>query len=307
VGPAGTEGFPLPRPRPSRSAESPAHPTRKETARRDTGRRRFWAVPIPEVVVRVLGPVEVIGASRPFRRPWCLELVTYLALHPAGATTDSWSTALWPEELPSDASRFSTVSEARRALGLSPDGAEHLPRANGRLRLGPGVSTDWEQFRSLSAARGPGALDAWAAALSLVRGVLFAGLRSVDWAYFEGLHAEIERAVVAVAIGAAERLLASGDGRGAELAVRRGLLASPYDERLYRLLFLAADLQGNPAGVEAAMSELLRLVSGDATETRHPTAGRAVDPAVWVHPETVAVYRSLSRHRRHRVATGDVT
>jgi DNA-binding SARP family transcriptional activator len=253
---------------------------------------------LPEVVVRVLGPVDVIGATRPFRRAWCLELVTYLALHPVGVSADDWTTALWPDQLPPDATRFSTSSEARRALGCASDGSDHLPRSVGRLRLAASVTTDWAQFRSLAVAQGPRAAEAWAVALDLVRGPLLAGLRSSDWAVLEGLYAEMERSIVQLAIDVAEHRLARNDGRGAELAVRRGLLVSPYDERLYRMLFLAADRQGNPAGVESAMDELVRLVSGEVVPQQHALCGSPVDPAEWVHPETVAVYRSLIRRPR---------
>jgi hypothetical protein len=58
---------------------------------------------------------------------------------------------------------------------------------------------------------------------------------------------------------------------------------SAYDERLYRILLRAADAAGNPAGVESVMSELVRLVAED------------VEPYDAVHPETLELYRSLSR------------
>ncbi len=255
---------------------------------------------LPEVVVRVLGPVEVVGAERSFRRAWCLELVTYLALHPAGVSADAWATALWPERLPPAPTRFSTVSEARRALGSGSDGSDHLPRGVGRIRLNPSVTTDWAQFRSVAAAEGPGAPEAWRAALDLVRGPLLSGLRSADWAVLEGLHSEMERTIVQLVVDLAEHCLARGDGRGAEHAVRRGLLVTPYDERLYRLLFLAADRQGNPGGVESAMGELVRLVAGEAFEHGQAPCGGPVDMTEWVHPDTVDVYRSLTRRRRSR-------
>ena len=307
-GPGRDPGFPLP-PRPARPAEGHGRPVprrpvahRLPTLQGQAGGAECSTLPtvgrmtmLPEVLVRVLGPVEVIGAARPFRRAWCVELVTYLALHPTGATADAWTTALWPDRLPPEPTRFSTVSEARRALGCASDGSDHLPRGVGRLRLAPSVTTDWAQFRSLAAVQGPRAAGAWAAALELVRGPLLGGLRSADWAVLEGLQAEMEGAIVQLAIDAAEHRLARGDGRGAELAVRRGLLVSPYDERLYRLLFAAADSKGNPAGVESAMGELLRLVSGEAVHQLRVPHGGPVDPAEWVHPETAAMYRSLSR------------
>lgn len=258
----------------------------------------FEVPSLPEVVVRVLGPVEVVGAARPFRRSWCTELVAYLALHPGGASSQAWATALWPDRLPPDASRFSTVSDTRRALGTASDGSDHLPRSPSGLRLAASVTTDWAQFCALAGERGHGSAAAWAAALDLVRGPLLGGLRCTDWAVLEGLLAEMEGTIVQLAIDAAEHYLGKGDGQAAERALRRALLVAPYDERVYRLLFLAADSQGNPAGVETAMSELVQLVSGEVV--RDPCAPCAsTDVIGWVHPETLAVYRSVSRRRRH--------
>ncbi len=67
---------------------------------------------------------------------------------------------------------------------------------------------------------------------------------------------------------------------------------SPYDERLYRRLLTCADRDGNPAGVERVMGELLAQLGGW-------TGGRqgAFDLAA-VHPETAALYASLSRRPR---------
>lgn len=245
--------------------------------------------------MRVLGPVDVVGAARPFRRAWCTELVAYLALHPDGASVEAWTTALWPDRLPSDATRFSTVSDARRALGRGQGGADHLPHGIGRLRLASTVTTDWAQFRSLAAATGPSAPEAWAAALGLVRGPLLSGLRAIDWVVLDGLLAAMESAVVELAVRAAEHFISRGDGGAAERALRRALLVSPYDERLFRLLFLAADRQGNPSGVESAMRELVSLVSGMPVPEARGGNCHPVDPARWVHPDTLAAYRSLSR------------
>lgn len=58
---------------------------------------------------------------------------------------------------------------------------------------------------------------------------------------------------------------------------------SAYDERLYRILMRAADRAGNPAGIENVMDELTRLV------------GDEVEPFDAVHPETLELYRELSR------------
>jgi len=273
-----------------------------------------------EAEVLVLGPVGVAGAARPFCRAWSLDLVVYLALHRHGVTTDTWATALWPDRLMAPATLHSTVSCARRSLGRSASGSDHLPRRRGSLRLAASVGCDWERFVALSRAEDP---ESWRRALGLVRGRPFEGLRSSDWTVFEGIAAEVEESVVALALRIGERCLVAGDGSGAAAAARRGLVASPFDERLYRLLLRAADCQGNPAGVEAAMVDLAILLGaelggelgaevggevggGVGAEDRAPLANRALLRAPvgvrdwrrgmdYVHPETAALYRSLTR------------
>lgn len=240
-----------------------------------------------EIVVAVLGPVEVRGAARAFTRAWSKELVAYLALHPDGATADVWSTALWPEKAMAAASLHSTVSVARRALGTSASGTDHLPRVHGRLRLAPTVGTDWQDFCGLSATDDP---DDWHAALELVRGRVLDGLRGTDWAVLDGTLPMIEAAIVETSGRLAGACFRKGDPAGMEWAARRGLVVSPYDERLYRMLMRASDLAGNPAGVEAVMAELLR-VTGDGANS-----------VTSVHPSTLALYRELSRRPSSELA-----
>ena len=236
-----------------------------------------------EVEIRVLGPVDVVGASRPFTRAWAKELVVYLAMHPHGASNDAWAAALWPDRLMAASSLHSTASVARRSLGHGADGRDHLPRAHGRLALAETVGTDWQRFVSVS---GSGELPDLRRALELVRGRPFDGLRASDWPILEGIAPAMEAAIVDVAGRLAGLYLREGDAAGAEWAARRGLVVSPYDERLYRMLLRAADTAGNPAGVESVMSELLRLVADD------------VEPFDSVHPSTMELYRSLTRRNR---------
>jgi DNA-binding SARP family transcriptional activator len=234
-----------------------------------------------EIEVRVLGPVDIVGAAKPFTRAWALELVVYLSFHRRGASTEKWATALWPDRIMAPASLHSTASAARRALGSSSSsGEDHLPRSHGQLLLGSSVATDWDRFVRLSKSDQP---DQWRGALELVRGRPFEGLRAYDWALLEGISAMIESEVVDVATRYGELCISHGDASGAEIAARRGLRSSPYDERLYRVLLKAANLKGNPAGVESVMAELIHLVS------------EGVEPFDAVHPETLELYRSLSR------------
>ncbi len=278
---------------------------------------------VTPVEVRVLGPVEVRGGARPLHRPFALDLVVYLALHPGGVPTDVWTEALWPERQRAPATLCSTASAARRALGSSTAGEDHLPRRRGRLQLGPGVTTDWQQLRGLS---GRPEAVAWREALQLVRGRPFEGLRSPDWVVLEGTAALVAEAVVELAVRVAELELRAGNPAGAVAAARRGLPASPFDERLFRILLRAADAAGNRAGLDAVMAELWHRVAdegpprssrrgggwGSGTWFPLPSA-RGTEPSDGVfHPETVALYRTLASRwsdhapvpRRSRVATG---
>jgi len=248
----------------------------------------------PEVEVGVLGPVEVRGAARPFRRAWSLDLVVYLAMHPRGVTSSEWSTALWPDRLMAAPTLHSTASAARRSLGKSSNGQDHLPRRHGSLRLQPSVTTDVQRLERLAASPDP--VD-WETGLSLIRGRPFSGLRSDDWIVLEGIEAAVGEIVVALAIRSAEHHLVGGDGRAAAQGARRGLLAAPYDERLYRILLRAADVEGNPAGVESVMSELLRLVAGFEIQSRERAATGSAELTALVHSETAALYHALSRRR----------
>jgi DNA-binding SARP family transcriptional activator len=235
-----------------------------------------------EVEVLVLGGVEIRGNARQFTRAWAKELVVYLAMHPDGVANDTWATALWPDRLMAASSLHSTASVARRSLGQARDGGDHLPKGHGRLVLADTVGTDWDRFVGLADSDNPGH---WRRAMELVRGRPFDGLRASDWPILEGLSAAVEASVVDVATRLAAQCLAARDPAGAEWAARRGLLVSPYDERLYRILLRSADLAGNPAGVESVMSELLHLVAD------------GVEPFDSIHPETTDLYRVLTRRR----------
>ena len=234
----------------------------------------------PSVLVRVLGPVEITGAARMFTRAWAIELIVYLAVHPGGVSNEQWATALWPDKAMAPASLHSTASAARRSLGTSASGEDHLPRSRGRLALGPGVRTDWDAFVELSQSSRP---DDWRQALMQIAGRPFDGLRSPDWVVLEGILATVEAGIVDLACRYARHCLKAFDAPGAEWSARQGLRVSPYDERLYRVLMNAADVAGNPAGVESVMAELVHLVADD------------VEPFDAVHPETLALYRQLSR------------
>src|SRR5664280_36510 len=222
------------------------------------------------------------GCQGKFTRAWSRELVVYLSLHPRGASNDSWATALWPDRVMAPSSLHSTASVARRALGKARDGTDHLPRGHGRLELAASVGTDWDRFQGLSSGEDP---RGWEEALSLVRGRPLDGLRSTDWSILDGTLPTMESTIVDVSGRLSGACLRTGDASGAEWAARRGLRVSPYDERLYRMLLRAADVAGNPSGVESVMAELVRVVADE------------IEPIESVHPSTLMLYRTLSRRK----------
>jgi hypothetical protein len=122
----------------------------------------------------------------------------------------------------------------------------------------------------------------------LVRGPIFGGLRRSDWTILDGTHAHVEALVVHTVLQAAETFRGAGRAGEAEWMVRRGLLASPYDERLYRSLLLALSAQGNRAGMRAAMAQLLAVAG--ARPTFRAWDGAGCDA---VGPETIELYRDL--------------
>ena len=127
--------------------------------------------------------------------------------------------------------------------------------------------------------------------MELVRGVPLTSPtgRGYEWAVVH--RTEMETVIAEVAERLALRYLDLGDHRQANWAARRGLLASPYDERLYRVLMRAADSAGNPAGVDAVWRELLSVLDADL---------ELVDDEL--HPETIALYAALRPRGRPKPA-----
>ena len=266
---------------PGRAGAGPGPGDPRSPAPRQARERR--SAPAPRnapVEIAVLGNVQVNGAAESFRyRRRLTELVAFLAMHPEGTTTDAFATALWPERRVPLQTLANRLSETRRALGLASDGRPRL-RKQGRRHLIVEAETDWDRFRELAEeSRGP---DAWRGALALVRGRPFEGLDRGEWAQLEGHLAFVEATVVGVACRLGEHALDRGEGGLAHWAALQGLLVSPWDERLYRLLMRAADGLGNRGGVDAALRSLAAALELEG------------DPLLVVHPETSALYRSLT-------------
>lgn len=237
------------------------------------------------VAVGVLGPVEVHGTAPELaRHPKLTALTVYLAVHPEGAASRSWAEALWPERLVPGQTIANRASELRQLLGFAPDGRPRLRRDGERYYL-VDVRTDWSLARTLAAPSGD--LERWRAALSLVRGRPFSGLREASWTRVEGHEAEIERILTECALRTSAALLDHGDPAGAAWAAEQGLKAVPWDERLHRALMRAGAAAGNLGQVESTLRHLAIALEIEG------------DPLGGVHPETARLYGQLSGRGRN--------
>ena len=138
-----------------------------------------------EVEIRVLGSVDIVGNVAAVDRRRCIELATYLALHPNGVSDDRLKTVLWPDSTPTTATFNTTVSATRSRLGRGSNGDLHFPHfvASGNVistRLprhhgSRGASSHRVAYpRQCAPAM---AIETLRSALDLVRGRPFEGVR----------------------------------------------------------------------------------------------------------------------------------
>ena len=241
------------------------------------------AAAVPLVLVRVLGSIEVEGASEPLGGK-STELVVYLACHPEGVSVDRIKAALWPVREPRPQTWMNRVSACRQALGAGPDGEWLFPHFDHQLgRLDRRVRSDVEV---LEVALERALTDrAWALvglreALELVRGRPFDVPAGYEWAYEELHVAHAERVVTEAAHRLADVALEAGEWQVALSATTQGLMGAPASELLYQDRMRAFHASGDAGGLEAAMRELVASVG-------------AKDPDGVLQPDTVTLYEEL--------------
>lgn len=210
----------------------------------------------------LLGPVNaqahgVVATSIAKRKPYFIELLAFLALHPEGVTgsavADAFSIA---------ASRARTDLGSLRAwLGKNPlTGKDHLPRANASpLYRETGVKTyqvqdvlvDLDLFRRLRArgeARGAEGIADLRAALSLVEGVPFSHLRERGWSWLlddERLHETIGCSIVDAAHIIVVDAISRNDLATARDAAETACRAAPYDDICRLDLVKVTEVEGH--------------------------------------------------------------
>ena len=239
--------------------------------------------------INVLGPVTFEGVED-FLRPRSFEIAVYLALHPDGVSEGRLDEMIWPtktEVLRS--TRDQAISAARTALG----GRDRFPLAHGQgrdkiYRLSDEVTTDWSEFCALyRLGRESKSVDTLRSALKLVRGRPFGDLDAgpgFQWLHVEGHTYHMQAEIADAADITAGLYLDRDQPLEARWAAYQGLLAGPYTERLWVRLMAVADALGEAQEVERLLGEMDTRIGleGDYTQ---------------LHPDTIAAYRTYSRHR----------
>ena len=242
--------------------------------------------------VEVLGPLritahgqEISGGLRKAR-----ELLAFLAVHPAGATPDAISEALWPETPPSHgaAQRALALRKARTLLRAAAGLTEPMliVLAAGRYRLDPAtISTDIADFQAaLEQARlapdDRACLAACQKAAALYRGPLADGA-GYDWA--EPYAETARRRALDAWTRIAEILEPASPGQ-ALAALETALGHDPYNEYLYQKIMRLQAAAGRPDAARRTMQAPGNPPgrTRPITRPRHPagsTTGRPLRPA----------------------------
>ncbi|MEU2718519.1 LysM peptidoglycan-binding domain-containing protein [Streptomyces sp. NPDC007205] len=254
-----------------------ASPTAARKTETETGEAEA-----PHPVVRVLGPVDVVGArgtlTEKKRQRTYTELAVWLVLHPGhhAAALDhrALDEALWPDrDEVSLKYRNAVVSRTRTWLGRDTDGQPYVPllkTANSRYSISSSVGCDWHDFQRLAqAGKDPNNEHADLAlrrALELVRGRPFSSTDRRRYKWAEHLALVMTMEIVDAAEILAERRLAAHDPRGALWAATKGLEVAPAVESLHRILFQAYAAIGDYEALERAATWLEEFTENNELE-----------------------------------------
>lgn len=239
-------------------------------------------------VLRLLGPVDLVGAAGPAptrAAKQCLEYCAWLLEHP-GTSPQQMALALAVAE----GTRRSNMSRLRSWLGADDLDQPYLPDAySGRILLHPSVSSDWQRLQILTGRgvnqTGSGGLEA---ALRLVRGAPLADAAPGQWHWAEGLRTDMISVIRDIGVELADRALAASDIELARWAATRALIIAPGDE----LLLVARIQTEHRAGNDPEVERLTLQLAAHA---------RALE--VDLRPETVDVLQEMMEGRvRARLA-----
>ena len=200
------------------------------------------------VEAMVMGPPKLSACIVEPAKRAVTELGCFLALHSSRKMKRTEVTeALWPAE--GDTNKGSGYLRNTMLMLRQCWGDELVPNAKGGLYWLPErVTTDWGRFSNLvDDASGDVEIEKLTLALSLVRGMPFEGVAdgTYSWATTEMIISDIEYGVLDAAHRLAKLTLTRCDYEHARWAVEKGLIVSPYDRELWRVLLQIAAANGS--------------------------------------------------------------
>ena len=215
----------------------------------------------PAPYLRLLGPVDVVGATgtvEPSKIKRLTEYLAFLVLHP-GTTSSAIDEALWPDRTGENAStRNTATSKLRKWLGQDPDGQPYLPPfVYDASRIG----CDWHDWRALVGDQPATALttEQLVGAWSLVRGAPFSGIMRRSYRWADRLTQTLLIELADVAHELARRRCQAKDFRGAHDVLAAALSFLPAEESLWRLRILACYASHDLDGLRSAVDTVWRV------------------------------------------------
>jgi len=222
--------------------------------------------------LQILGPVQLHNAQGPEPRTpqtseinrsavvRSTELLAFLALNP-GASAISVHDALWPGKLATgkqaQQNRNGLASKARKWIGVSADEEEWFPKVGAQgYRLHESVRTDWDVWKELVGEDlTKTSTENLIAALRLVQGQPFSGVRDKYYRWAEVLRTEIIQAIGDAAHELVTRSLRTGRIADARLAATVGRQIDPVNETLWRDAMRAESLAGDKDAFERIVNQ----------------------------------------------------
>lgn len=232
-----------------------------------------------EIVVRLLGPIEIVdrnGTPGAFERSKTVELVAWLATHRQRATRIAARTALWEIDV-RDATFANVVSEARRGLArlVAPPGSEEwvARTLSEQLPLHEAVVTDAQlmEERVAHARNQPPvrAMEVLRPAVASIGGMPFAGTNYL-WPDAEGITSDLVLLAITAAAEYADHALSLGETDEVFWATGQGLKVLAGHEELIGLRMRAHARAGDLAGVRQEWESYERVLVADAWSDGEP-------------------------------------